>query len=182
MRFSGGDVAGDVTGVVAGVVSTAGFSAADGELWKEAIQSRAVVVACNARTRCHLEERRRALLVRAISGKPTLVDVVRVAMQLAKDGSISPMTPARQRKAEFLKRCIAAFTIKCPTALRYSKKLSSDMQRELALELSQDDKPLCQRCVKSPGVLDGNAVELNWLIADGINIPELTETARYCRQ
>ena len=56
------------------------------------------------------------------------------------------------------------------------------MQRQLALALAEDDQPLCQRCAKLPDVLDGGAVQLSWLIVDGIVIPELTETARYCRQ
>ena len=81
------------------------------------------MVACNARTlddlkfaRCHLEELRSALLVHATSGKPALGDVVRVGMQLAKGGSLPPTVPARQRKADFPKRCITALAIKCPAA------------------------------------------------------------------
>ena len=160
-----------------GVVAIAGHPAACAEVWKDGLKSMAVVVACSVGSldeltfvRCHTEERRIALLLRSLSGQQNLVGVVRVALSLSRDGSLPPFDAARNRKAEFLKRCAEALAKHDPSAIREPKKLDDRQQRLLALAL---DKRLCVACSKSPGICTGDDLLLGWVCTALIDVPEV---------
>ena len=160
-----------------GVVATAGHPAARAEVWKDGLKSMAVVVACIVGSldeltfvRCHTEERRIALLLRSLSGQQNLVGVVRVALSLSRDGSLPSFDAARNRKAEFLKRCVEALSKHDPSAIREPKKLDDQQQRLLALAL---DKRLCVACSKSPGICTGDDLLLDWVCTALIDVPEV---------
>lgn len=160
-----------------GVVAIAGHPAACAEVWKDGLKSMAVVVVGSVGAldeltfvRCHSENRRIALLLRSLSGKQNLVDVVRVALRLSRDGSLPPFDAARNRKAEFLKRCAEALAKHDPSAIREPKKLDDRQQRLLALAL---DARLCVACSKSPGIYNGNDLLFDWVCTALIDVPEV---------
>ena len=162
---------------IAGVVAVAGQSSADGEVWKDGLRSMAVVVVCSAGSldalsfaRCHTEERRIALLLRNLSGQQNLVDVARTALRLSVDGSLPPFNAARNRKAEFLKRCAEALARHDPSAIRGPKELDERQQRLLALAL---DERLCAACSESPGICTGGDLLLDWVCTALIDVPEV---------
>ena len=160
-----------------GVVAIAGHPAACAEVWKDGLKSMAVVVACSVGSldeltfvRSHTEERRITLLMRSLPGQQNLVGVVRVALRLSRDGSLPPFDAARNRKAEFLKRCAEALAKHDPSAIREPKKLDGRPQRLLALAL---DKRLCVACSKSPGICTGDDLLLGWVCTALIDVPEV---------
>ena len=142
----------------------------------------AVIVACTVGcpeeltfVRCNIEKRRIELLLRNLSGQQNLVGVVHVALRLSRDGSLPPFDAARNRKAEYLKRCAEALAQYDPSAIREAKKLDDRQQRLLALAL--DDR-LCVECCKSPGIYTTGDLELGWVCTSLIDIPEIVGDLR----
>jgi len=110
--------------------------------------------------RCHREDRRQLLLQSRVKQEwetPNLLEVVRVAMQLAKDGSI-PGTGEHGRKSEFMKRCATALKALNPQAETDATSLPPQMQLLIRAALGGEGLPF-EGCF-SPQCLD---LEPSWI-------------------
>ena len=93
-------------------------------------------------TGCRPEERKLAFLVHTVQesyDRPGLVNVVRVAAAMAKDGSLPDHTGARGRKSEFLKRCAKALDIVNASAEKDVDKLSKEERDTIRLILGNGE-------------------------------------------
>ena len=97
--------------------------------------------------RCHREPRRQILLqsrVKAEWEKPSMVHVVRVAIQMAKDGSI-PGVGDHGRTKDFLKRCSEALQALEPSEESVFTKLPPSEQQAIRQALG-GTKPVWEGC------------------------------------
>jgi hypothetical protein len=97
--------------------------------------------------RCHREPRRQLLLqskVKAAWTSPSMVDVVRTAMQLAKDGSI-PGLGEHGRTSDFLKRCGVALQALEPSKESVFTKLPPSEQHAVRQALGAKE-PVWEGC------------------------------------
>ena len=108
--------------------------------------------------RCHREARRVQLLVEHLRKdyeKVSLLTVVRVATQLAKDGSLPGHDGPRARKTEFIRRCEEALALCAPEAERTTP--SCEIRRRITHIIDGTDAPrwdekMCMACGdKNPG-------------------------------
>jgi hypothetical protein len=108
--------------------------------------------------RCHREARRVRLLAehaRKEYEKPGLLAVVRVAVQLATDGSLPGHDGPRARKTEFIRRCQDALLVVQPDAARTVENAST--RRLIAKIIGDKNEPewpvkMCLACShKDPG-------------------------------
>ena len=123
--------------------------------------------------RCHREARRVQLLAehaRKEYEKPGLLAVVRVAVQLATDGSLPGHDGPRARKTEFIRRCQDALLVVQPDAARTVEDAST---RRLIAKIIDKNEPewpvkMCLACrhedpgwttTKMVGLLGDPAVE-----------------------
>ena len=93
--------------------------------------------------RCRHESRRQLLFQRKVREEYkcfNMLCVVRVAMQLAKDGSL-PGPGEHGRMSEFIKRCAAALGAIDPAAETDIKKLDAEQQALIRLALGGKDAP-----------------------------------------
>ncbi len=135
--------------------------------------------------RYHSEERRIALLLRSLSGQQNLVGVARVVLSLSRDGSLPPFDAARNRNAEFLKRCVEALKKVNPTAETDPKKLTLPEQQRLALALEATARPChkCSRSAKDP--VPASEICITWIYDEGdgeaeIAVPEAAAGKVFC--
>ena len=108
--------------------------------------------------RCHREARRVQLLVEHLRKeyeKVGLLTVVRVAAQLAEDGSLPGHDGPRARKTEFIRRCEEALVLCAPEAERTTP--SCEIRRRITHIIDGTDAPrwdekMCMACGdKNPG-------------------------------
>ena len=93
--------------------------------------------------RCHREERRQLLLQGRVKQEfetATLLNVVRVAMKLVKDGRI-PGIGKHGRRSEFMERCSTALAALNPKAERVVARLPSEVQALIRSALGGRDPP-----------------------------------------
>ncbi len=152
------------------------ISTIDYEHWKEHMQCYVTIVLARVGTqiltyvRCHREHRRVALLAKDLSAKASLLDCVRKAVRLAKEGSLPGHEGPRARKTEFLKRCSSALAIVNPAADGNVQKL--EQSRELTQILAPKS---CHICGQGPAA-PPNAELLAWWGAS----PEVGCGKLYC--
>ena len=99
--------------------------------------------------RCHRETRRQLLLQSKVKDeyeRPCMTDVVRVAMQLVKDGSM-PGAGEHGRKSEFIKRCATALQALDPSKETDLSKLSADDQALIRRALGGDTSTPYDGCL-----------------------------------
>jgi len=106
--------------------------------------------------RCHREERRQLLLQGRVKKEfetATLLNVVRVAMKLAKDGKI-PGIGKHGRRSEFMERCSTALAALNPEAERVVARLPSEVQALICSALGGDgpayDGCFSEQCLDMP--------------------------------
>ena len=91
--------------------------------------------------RCHREPRRQLLLQNRVKDEyesPRMLDVVRVASQLANDGSIPSPSGEHGRRSEFVRRCAAALRAIDPKAVYEISELEDAVQTEIRKHLSAE--------------------------------------------
>ena len=101
--------------------------------------------------RCHHEPRRQLLLqsrVREEYESPGMKQVVRVAMQLAEDGSM-PGPGEHGRRSEFVKRCAAALRVLDPSKETDLKKLGAQDQALIRQALGGDISTPYEGCLSA---------------------------------
>ena len=99
--------------------------------------------------RCHRETRRQLLLRSKVKDeyeRPCMKDVVRVAMQLVKDGSM-PGVGEHGRKSEFIKRCATALQALDPSKETDLSKLSAEDQALIRQALGGDTSTPYDGCL-----------------------------------
>ena len=109
--------------------------------------------------RCHRETRRQLLLQSKIKDeyeRPCMKDVVRVAMQLAKDGCM-PGPGEHGRKSEFIKRCATALQALDPSKETDLTKLSAEDQALIRQALGGDTSTPYNGCLNE-GCLDKDTI------------------------
>lgn len=117
-------------------------------VWEHRAKSEAVIVVAEvgqppqqlAYLRCHHESRRQLLLQSKIKEEyesPGMLQVVRVAMQLVKDGSM-PGPGEHGRKSEFIRRCATALKALDPSKETDLKKLDPQAQQLIRQVLGGD--------------------------------------------
>ena len=120
-------------------------------LWEHRVKTEATIVLAEAGTRpealkfirCHREDRRQILLQSRVNkgyDNPTLQSVVRVAMQLAKEGAI-PGVGDHGRRSEFIKRCASALASLDPDAEGVLTSLSIREQALIRSALGGEGPP-----------------------------------------
>ena len=120
-------------------------------VWEYRAKCEAVIVVAEAGERpeqltyirCHRETRRQLLLQSKVKDeyeRPCMSDVVRVAMQLAKDGSM-PGPREDGRKSEFIKRCATALQALDPSKETDLTKLSAEDQALIRQALGGTSTP-----------------------------------------
>ena len=117
-------------------------------VWEYMAKSEAVIIVAEVGERpaqlvyirCHREPRRQMLLqskVREEWARPAMPQVIKTAMQLAKDGSI-PNVGEHGRKSEFVKRCATALHAIDPSIETDLNKLSPEEQAIIRRALGGD--------------------------------------------
>ena len=99
--------------------------------------------------RCHRETRRQLLLQSKVKDeyeRPCMKDVVRVAMQLVKDGSM-PGPGEHGRKSEFIKKCATALQAFDPSKETDLTKLSAEDQALIRQALGGDTSTPYDGCL-----------------------------------
>ena len=135
--------------------------------WEHRIKCEATIIVAQvgerpeglAFRRCHHEPRRQLLLqskVREEYESPGMRQVVRVAMQLAKDGSM-PGPGEHGRKNEFIKRCATALRVLDPSKETDLKKLGAQDQALIRQALGGDTSTPYEGCL-SAGCLDEETI------------------------
>ena len=126
-------------------------------MWKYRAETEAIIVIAEVGERperllfrrCHREERRKLLLQNKVREKyesPAMLSVVRVAMQLVKDGSM-PGPGQHGRKREFIKRCAATLQALDPTKETDLTKLNADDQALIRQALGGDTSTPYDGCL-----------------------------------
>ena len=127
---------------------------------------------------CHRECRRQLLLqsrVRNEYTKPGMVQVMRVAMQLANSGSI-PGPGEHGRNSEFIKRCVATLKALAPEEESDLKKLSAEEQSIIRHILGGDTSVPYDGCLNQE-CLDK---ETTWVVKNGALAGESFLPIRHC--
>ena len=120
-------------------------------VWEHRVKTEATIVVAEAGTRpealkftrCHREDRRQILLQRRVKKEfdtPTLLSVVRVAMELAKEGAM-PGVGEHGRRSEFVKRCASALASLDPDAEGLLTSLSIREQALIRSALGGEGPP-----------------------------------------
>eukprot|EP00959_Pyramimonas_sp_CCMP1952_P010831 227038-Pyramimonas_sp.AAC.1 len=94
--------------------------------------------------RCHREPRRQLLLQNRVKDEyrnPRMPDVVRVAAQLANDGSFPSPSGEHGRRSEFVKRCAAALRAIDPRSACEISELGDADQTEIRKHLGGEKEP-----------------------------------------
>jgi len=146
-------------------------------VWEYRAKSEATVIVAEvgerpaqlAYIRCHREPRRQMLLqskVREEWERPTMPQVIKTAMQLAKDGSF-PNVGEHGRKSEFIKRCATALQAIDPSIETDLKKLSAEEQAIIRQALGGDVNTPYDGCLSAGCLGDTTTWEVSNLALSG---------------
>jgi len=140
-------------------------------VWEHRVKTEATIVVAEAGTRpealkfirCHREDRRQILLqsrVRKEFETPTLLSVVRVAMQLAKTEAM-PGVGKHGRRSEFMERCSTALAALNPNAEGVVTSLPTREQALIRSAMGGEGPPyegcFSEQCLdKEPSWTEGN--------------------------
>ena len=141
-------------------------------VWEWRVKREAVIVVAEVGERparlayihCHRETRRQLLLqskVREEYESPGMSQVVRVAMQLAKDGSM-PGPGEHGRKSEFIKRCATALRVLNPNKETELMKLGAQDQALIRKALGGDISTPYEGCLTQDCLNE----ETTWEVSD----------------
>ena len=92
---------------------------------------------------------------------PGMKQVVRVAMQLAEDGSM-PGPGEHGRRSEFVKRCAAALRVLDPSKETDLKKLGAQDQALIRQALGGDERAAAHGVTGSTGCINSCAAKHGW--------------------